>query len=84
MRFVQIFPAVAWQGSKSSEIVIVGLEVLDLARSAAYLCFSKGGRNLTNDATDNLILQIEDVLQCAIKAICPQVRARLGIDELGQ
>src|SRR4029450_642733 len=81
LRFILIFPTVAWQGSKSSEVVIVGLEVPDLARSACNRCFCNGRRNLSDDATGNLILQFEHVLKCAIETIRPYARARVGVDE---
>ena len=51
-----------------------------LARSISAC--SSFGRDRADDARRHLVLQIEDVLELAVEAVRPEMRAGCGIDEL--
>src|SRR5262249_13587882 len=63
--------------------IVVGIEALSwCAFGPRRLCLLHLRRDGTNYARGNVVLQVKDVLQLAIKAIRPQVRSRRGINEL--
>src|SRR5439155_14137893 len=61
----------------------VGIEALGrLARGALDFGLLQLRRNCAHDTRSNLVLQIKNVLECAIEAIRPEMSSSASIDEL--
>src|SRR5437588_7241717 len=68
------------EGSKEE---IVRIEALwPLPTRPLDLRLLNAGLNDRHHPIGNLVLQVEDVLECAIKPVGPQVGASLGLDKL--
>src|SRR5262245_8105290 len=68
---------------QAAEVMVVGIQILGrlAPRSLDFRLLQLWG-NGTNHARRHLVLQVEDALECAINAICPQVCSGRGVDEL--
>ena len=67
----------------SAQIVVIGVEALGrLALGALDLGLLQLGRDRPDHARRHLVLQFEDIVECAVEAIRPEVRRRSGVDQL--
>src|SRR5262249_15043922 len=68
---------------QTTKIMIVGIEVLGrLAPGTLDFGLLQLWGDCANHARRQLVLQVEDVLQCAVEAVRPQVRSRSSVNEL--
>src|SRR5258706_921721 len=68
---------------QSVEIEIIGVEVFDRPASGALdLHFAEGQLDRPDNASGNLVLELENVLQVPIEPFRPQVGAGRGVDHL--
>ena len=69
--------------SPTLEEEIVGLDVDDLADPfGKFLLRSGPGRNSGDDVSDDYVLNVEDLLQIGVLAVCPQGCPGLGFYQL--
>src|SRR5262249_55219521 len=82
-RLVGSLPGSAIDVRPSAQVVVVGVEAVGrLALRTLELGLLQLRCDLAHDAHRDLVLQIEDVLQPAVKPLRPEMDPRLGIDEL--
>src|SRR5262245_8371056 len=63
--------------------MVIGVQAISrLASGSVDLCLLKFRRNGTHHARSDLVLQIEDVVETTIKALCPQMHSGRGVDKL--
>src|SRR5262245_15591127 len=69
----------------AAQEVIIGIHVLRrLALGTIALGMLQLRRDGAHNARGHPILQLEDILNVAVKALCPKVRARRDVDELSR
>src|ERR1041385_5654971 len=67
----------------AAQIVVVGVEALGrLVLGALDLRLFQLRRDRANDICRHLVLQIENIFECAVETIGPQMSATGGVDEL--
>src|SRR5262245_27353430 len=66
-----------------SQKIVVGIEALGrLMLRTLYLRLFKPWRDRPHDTCSHLVLQLKDILQRTVEAVCPEMRARGHIDQL--
>ena len=71
------------RAGQTAQVVVVCVEIFSwLASGPVDLCLLQLRPYCPDDARSHLILQVEDVLQCTIEAVCPQMHPAGAVDKL--